>query len=99
MKISPYTAQHLARMVIGELEGWPYRRGVDLVDLFNRYGFREIYGDGFPSRYQFAEKKITEMSGKPVLKDLFKDLLDGRFWIGKPGCKTVSQCADELNEL
>lgn len=100
MKLSPYTVKHLAKMVTGDLEGWPYRKGADLVRLFNQYGFRDVYEQGFPSRGIYAEEKLRLMSGKEIIKDLIKDILDPRAWLepAKP-LKSVDECAEQLNEL
>ncbi len=100
MKLSPYTVKHLAKIISGDSEGWPYRKGPELVKLFNQYGFRDVYGQGFPSRTSYVEEKLMVMSGKEIVKDLIKDILDPRAWLDptKP-LKTVDECAEQLNEL
>lgn len=100
MKLSAYTVKHLAKMVTGDTEGWPYRKGPELVNLFNQYGFRDVYGQGFPSRSAFVEEKLKAMSGKEIVKDLIKDLLDPRAWLEptKP-LKAIDECATQLNDL
>lgn len=100
MKLSPYTVKHLAKMITGDTEGWPYKKGAELVKLFNQYGFRDVYEQGFPSRATYAEEKLRLMSGKEIVKDLIKDILDPRAWLQptKP-LRTVDECAKQLNEL
>ena len=100
MKLSPYTVRHLAKMITGDAEGWPYKKGAELVKLFNQYGFRDVYEQGFPSRGIYAEEKLRLMSGKEIIKDLIKDILDPRAWLQptKP-LKSVDECAQQLNEL
>lgn len=56
MKLSDFSAQRLDEFISGDPEGWQYRSGPKLVDFFNKMGFREVYGQGFPSRATFAKK-------------------------------------------
>jgi hypothetical protein len=100
MKLSPLTIKHLAKMVAGDTEGWPYRSGPDLVKLFNQYGFRDVYEQGFPTRYIFAEDKLKAMSEQDIVKELLKDLLDPRNWMNtQKELKTADECAAQVNEL
>ena len=103
VKISEYTAQKLGEFIAGDLDGWPYRRGIDLVDFFNKQGYRDVYGEGFPTRRLFAQNKIASLNGKPKLKDVFTAMLDPRLWIDMTkrsgGVQTVEACAIQINEL
>jgi len=100
MKLSPYTVKHLAKIITGDTEGWPYRSGNELVQLFNQYGFRDVYGQGFASRATYTAEKLTILSGKELVKDLIRDLLDPRAWMSlKNPVKSVDDCADQLNDL
>lgn len=100
MKLTSFTIKHLAKMIAGDTAGWPYRSGPDLVRFFNEYGFRDMYEQGFLTRYIFAEKKLKELNNKDMLKDVFKDMLDSRNWItsGKE-LHPVEQCAAEVNAI
>lgn len=100
MKLSPFTIKHLAKMVAGDTDGWPYRSGPDLVKLFNNYGFRDVYGQGFPTRYVFVEDKLKALNGKDTLKEVIKDLLDSRNWMNNQKVlKPVDECASQVNDL
>lgn len=100
MKLSPFTIKHLSKMICGDAEGWPYRSGADLVKLFNQYGFRDVYEQGFPTRYVFAEDKVRALSGQDIIKELLKDLLDSRNWMNsQKELKSVDECAGQVNEL
>ncbi|NEQ46277.1 MAG: abortive infection family protein [Leptolyngbya sp. SIOISBB] len=55
-----------------------YRSGPDLVRLFNDYGSNDEYGQGFPSRWQYAEQKLRELNGTPALAALLREVLDPR---------------------
>lgn len=100
MKLSDYSIKKLGELIAGNPEGWPYRSGPKLVEFFNNLGFREVYGQGFPSRGTYAQDKIGELNGKPKLKDAIREMLDPRLWtdLVKVG-HTVENAACELNEL
>ena len=44
MKISEYTLINLTKAICGNAEYMPYMRGADIVHLFNKFGFNEVYG-------------------------------------------------------
>ena len=48
------------------------------MEFFNEKGANEVYGDGFPSRWVFAEKCIRKFNGKPVLKEIVLAAIDPR---------------------
>ncbi|VVE89877.1 abortive infection family protein [Pandoraea bronchicola] len=101
MKLSAYTISKLADIVCGG-NGWPYRRGTDLVDLFNEFGFRDVYESGFPSRSAFAKEKLTALAGKPAMSDLLCVIVDPRLWfdLNPPiDTPTHDDCVAKLNEL
>ncbi|MGE4337919.1 MAG: abortive infection family protein [Pigmentiphaga sp.] len=101
MKFSAYTISKLADFVCGG-NGWPYRRGTDLVDLFNEFGFRDVYEAGFPSRAAFAKEKLTALAGKPAMYDLLCAIADPRLWFDlNPlvDTPTHDECVAKLNEL
>ncbi len=100
MKLSDYSIKKIGELIAGNPEGWPYRSGPMLVDFFNNMGFREVYGQGFPSRGTFAQEKIAELNGKPKLKDAIREMLDPRLWIElSKEDHTVEKAAEKLNEL
>jgi ribosomal protein L12E/L44/L45/RPP1/RPP2 len=80
MQISDYAVHQLGELIAGDRAGWPYRRGVDLVEFFNRHGFREIYGEGFPTRRVYAQEHIAALNGKSALRRIFRDIMDPRLW-------------------
>ena len=47
----------------------PYRSGPALVSFFNEFGFSDHYSKsgGFPSRWQYAEERLTQMNGSETL--------------------------------
>lgn len=48
------------------------------MGLFNDYGSNDEYGQGFPSRWQYAEQKLRELNGTPALAALLCEVLDPR---------------------
>lgn len=98
MKLSDYSTQKIGEFIAGDADDWPYRSGPMLVAYFNKLGFRDVYGQGFPSRGTFAKEKIAELNGKPKLKDAFRELLDPRLWL-EISSGTVEGCAAQVNEI
>jgi hypothetical protein len=39
-----------------------YRSGPKLVEFFNRLGFRDTYGQGFPSRWKYTDEKLKQIN-------------------------------------
>jgi len=100
MKLSDFSSNKIGEYIAGDDENWPYRRGTDLVDFFNKLGFRETYGQGFPSRAVFAKEKVAELNGKSKLKDAIREMLDPRLWLELTSKgHTVETCADQVNEI
>jgi hypothetical protein len=101
VKLVQYTINKLADLVCGGANGWPYRRGADLVEFFNQYGFRDVYETGFPSRTIFAKEKLTALAPKPDMARMVCDLIDPRHWHDLKQDVIVSneECAAKLNEL
>jgi Abortive infection C-terminus len=101
MKLAQYTINKLADLVCGGANGWPYRRGADLVEFFNQYGLRDVYEAGFPSRTAFAKGKLTTLAPKPEMAQTVCDLVDPRHWHDLEQDVVVPNeaCVAKLNEL
>jgi hypothetical protein len=82
MKVSETSVSAIARLVTGDAGLSKYRSGPDLVDLFNRYGSNDVHGQGFPSRWAYAEKKIRALNESAALAQLVRELLHPREFIG-----------------
>jgi hypothetical protein len=78
MKISERTISALAKIVTGDTQISPYRSGPVLVRLFNEYGANDVYGQGFPSRWFYAEEKIRLINGSDKISALIREVLDPR---------------------
>jgi hypothetical protein len=98
MKIADYSANKLGEYVAGDVVGWPYRKGAELVDFFNQFGFRDVYAEGFPTRRVFAQEKIKQLNGKPILKSVIRQILDPRLWLDRFS-GSVEEAAEKVNDL
>ncbi len=49
-----------------------------LVKLFNEFGANDSYGQGFPSRWSYAEERLRAINGTPALAALICEVLDPR---------------------
>jgi hypothetical protein len=78
LKVSARTLTAIGRIVTGDEKLSRYRSGPNLVRLFNDYGFNDEYGQGFPSRWQYAENKLRGLNGTPALAALLCEVLDPR---------------------
>jgi len=81
MKVSERSISALAKIVTGDSQISPYRSGPVLVRLFNEFGGNDVYGQGFPSRWYYAEEKIRSINGSAHLPTLIRAILDPRDWL------------------
>jgi Abortive infection C-terminus len=78
IKISERTIKALGKIVTGYENISPYRSGPNLVSLFNELGLNDVYGQGFPSRWAYAEESIRKINGKAELFLLMEMVFDPR---------------------
>lgn len=102
MKLSPFAIKNLVPFVTGDIHR-PKRSGPELVELFNKYGARDIYdwnNGGLPelkkngqrpARKQYAEARLNDLSGKPELRTLLEQVINER--------ENKSDLIDTLNEI
>ncbi len=60
-----------------------YRSGPKIVAFFNELGFRDSYGQGFPSRWAFTDEKLNSINGTPELDKCIKKVFDPEHFVGK----------------
>jgi hypothetical protein len=86
MTLSHYCIQNLVPFVTGD-DYPPKRSGRELIKLFNGFGSRDVYDewglpdikkkDGHrPSRKQYVEARLLELSGKHELRQLLEKILN-----------------------
>ena len=78
MNLTERTISAIGKIVTGDEQISPYRSGPQLVRLFNDYGANDVYGQGFPSRWQYAEDKIRSLNGTEAIGALLRQVLDPR---------------------
>lgn len=95
MKVSERTITAIGRIVTGGGGLSPYRSGPQLVRLFNDHGANDVYGQGFPSRWQYAEDKLRALNGTQALGTLICQVLDPREFMDTSF--KVQEACDYLN--
>lgn len=83
MKLSEITVKRLGEIITGDKSLSPYRSGPKLVGFFNEFGTNHTYGQGFPSRWSFAEDCIRQFNDTPMLKRIILAALDPRDFMGR----------------
>ena len=71
MVLQKKTLEKLRQIINEESE---YRSGPKLVEFFNRLGFKETYGQGFPSRWMYTDEKLQQINGTPELDKCIKEV-------------------------
>jgi hypothetical protein len=76
----------------------PYRSGPALVDFFNQFGGQDDeYGQGFPSRWIYAESRLSDLNGKPNFGKVIEAAVDPRVYFGTDF--SVDDAVDYLNHF
>jgi hypothetical protein len=78
MKLTERTISAIGQIVTGDEQLSRYRSGPQLVRLFNDFGANDVYGQGFPSRWQYAEEKVRSLNGTSAIGSLLCQILDPR---------------------
>jgi len=91
MILSQKTLESLREMINEKTE---YRSGPKLVQFFNQLGFRDSYGQGFPSRWVFTDERLQKINGTPQLDECIKRVFAPINFIGK-----VSELDEHLKEF
>ncbi len=73
MILSDKTLEKLRNLINEETE---YRSGPALVHFFNQFGFKDRYGQGFPSRWIYTDNKLSKLNGTPELDKCIKFLFN-----------------------
>jgi|SRR2546426_640493 len=82
MKISERTVKRLGEIITGDKGISPYRGGPKLVSFFNECGTNHTYGQGFPSRWMFAEDCTRQFNDTPTMKKVILSAIDPRDFMG-----------------
>lgn len=82
MKITERTIKFLGKTLCGDNGILPYKKGHELVDFFVEFGANDVYGEGFPSRWQYTEDKVREFNNTTTLKSIIENSVDPRDLMG-----------------
>lgn len=96
MKISERTVTALGSVVTGDGKKSPYNSGPKLVRFFNELGSNDVYAPGFPSRWEYAEKRIRSLNNSPKLVEVLTRILDPRRFIDSE--YDVREAVEYLNQ-
>jgi hypothetical protein len=72
MILQQKTLEKLRELITHETE---YRSGPVLVSFFNSLGFKDTYGQGFPSRWLYVDNKLSHINGTPQIDQCIKTLM------------------------
>ena len=97
MKLQPFTIKHLCRILNGDTGHMPYLSGPRLVELCNRHGSRDSYGQGFPSRWKYVEDKLTQLNGSQEIEHIIEETLDPRAF--SDSNLDIEAAVTKINEL
>lgn len=98
MNLSEFTIEFLGSVIAGDLDGFPYRSGPQLVKFFNQFGARDVYpsGGGFPTRRIYAQDKLRELNGAALMKEVLSKALDPREF--SKGSMSADDAVQLINE-
>ena len=97
IKLSKSSLKLLQETITGDIKTTPYRTGPQLVELFNEFGFWDVYEDGFPSRWYYVKEKLDNLNGSNELKRLIEAIADPREYILKE--ENVEDAVELINSF
>lgn len=96
MKLSEETIKALGTIVTGDNGESPYQRGHNLVSFFNQFSEeQDEYGQGFPSRWQYAEDNLRVFNNSEVMHEIVRAALDPRRFV--PDDYNLEEVVEKLN--
>ncbi len=82
MKITERTIKFLGKTLCGDNGILPCKKGRELVDFFVEFGADDVYGEGFPSRWQYTENQVREFNNTATLKSIIENSVNPRDLMG-----------------
>lgn len=76
------TIEYLKDYITGDSGKVKYMSGPNLIDFFNSFGSEDSYGQGFPSRWLYAQTSLLKFNGKKEMKYIIEKITDKRNFIG-----------------
>lgn len=80
MILQKKTLERLRDLINEETE---YRKGHELVAFFNELGFKDTYGQGFPSRWVYTDSRLEKINGTPELDKCIKKVFAPVNFVGR----------------
>jgi hypothetical protein len=81
--LSEFLIRNLTGSVTGDDGFFPYRKGVELVLLFNKFGFKDIYPESMEgSRRIYTQGRIKQFKNYSEFKKLVEIILDPKEFYG-----------------
>jgi len=80
MILSKKALEKLRDLINEETE---YRSGPKLVQFFNKLGFNDSYGQGFPSRWVYTDSRLEQINGTPNLDKCIKEVFSPINFVGR----------------
>jgi hypothetical protein len=93
MIIQKKTLEKLRNLINEETE---YRSGPKLVEFFSDLGFKDSYGQGFPSRWVYTDQRLEKINGTPELDKCIKKVFAPVNYIGR--FAKLDELIKEFNE-
>lgn len=93
MILNSKTLEKLRQLINEETEN---RSGPKLVSFFNKLGFSDTYGQGFPSRWKYTDDRLEKINGTPELDRCIKMLFAPINFIGN--YELLDKHIDSFNE-
>jgi hypothetical protein len=95
--ISEFLAGNLAGSVTGDDGFFPYKKGVELVLFFNKFGFKDIYPESIEgSRLYYTRERIKQLKDFGDLKKLIEIIVDPKEFYGLG--ITIENAVNHINE-
>lgn len=82
MRLCKRTLEELRNIINGDGTA-DYRKGYQLVDFFNDFGFHDVYGQGFPSRWVYTDDRLAKINGTPELDKCIRKTFEVVNYIGR----------------
>lgn len=74
-----------------------YRSGPKLVELFNKLGFNDSYGQGFPSRAFYTKSRLIEINGTSEMDKCLRSIFNPRVYA--PEWKLADDTIRDFNQF
>lgn len=98
MKVAESHIKSLAEIIAGDVGYTLYLSGSRLVELFNVCcGFKDVYGQGFPTRRDYVANKLYEINDTPNLEKVLEAVVDPFLYLNSG--KDISDAVCKINDF